>query len=392
MRSLIGLVGSTCFMAMGIGASAEEVYLTATGDKVRTLDIFQDCDVCPEMIVLPLGTFEMGSSVEEANAARVRFFSNQNVSPSEYEEKLRKSFIHLGIDPDQPEEGLRQYYAGGSINRQEDPQYSVNPFLHEVPSHQVSIDRPVAMGRNEVTREEWAACVKDGGCERGQRDIPVYDYVACERTSDCVPTPDARVAFRLQENPPKTHPRGPMVGVTFYETMEYAAWLNKKIGANVYRVPTEAEWEYAAKAGTDTRFAQGETLTLVQANFLVYRRDIADGEYVWEYDLGSVRGLLPVDLLNAANDWGLRHMSGNASEFTSTCGDGPHRGLKSSSEYLTADDDRVDCERSVKGGMYDGNVELARPARRVPISSDHWSPSIGFRVVRDLTPVSESTN
>jgi len=183
-----------------------------------------------------------------------------------------------------------------------------------------------------------------------------------------------------------------MTGITFHEMTDYVSWLNKKVGANVYRIPTEAEWEYAARSGTTTRFAQGDTLTLDQANFLVYRRVLLGGEYVWDYDLGSARELLPVDNLDAANDWGLRHMSGNASEFSSTCGDGPHRGLTSSSEYLAADSDRTDCNRSVKGGMYDGNVELARPARRVPIPSDHWSPSIGFRVVRDLTPVSESIN
>ncbi|MGB5838151.1 MAG: SUMF1/EgtB/PvdO family nonheme iron enzyme, partial [Albidovulum sp.] len=226
MRSLVGLLGLTCFMAMGIGASAEEIYLTATGDRVSALDVFQDCDDCPEMIVLPLGQFQMGSSVGEALAAERRFFANQNVDPASYEEKLRQALIDLGIDPDHPEEALLKYYASGHVNRHEDPQYSVNPMLHEVPVHQVSIDLPIAMGRNEVTREEWAACVEDGGCEQGQRDIPVYDYVACERTSGCVPTPDARVAFRHQQNPPKTHPRGPRVGVTFYEAMEYAAWLN----------------------------------------------------------------------------------------------------------------------------------------------------------------------
>jgi formylglycine-generating enzyme required for sulfatase activity len=180
-----------------------------------------------------------------------------------------------------------------------------------------------------------------------------------------------------------------MTGVTFHEMNEYVSWLNEKIGADLYRLPTEAEWEYAARSGTTTRFAQGDTLTLEQANFLVYRRDIVDGKYVWNYDLGSARELLPVDNLDAANRWGLRHMSGNATEVTSTCGDGPHRGLKSSSEYLAADVDRKDCGRSVKGGMYDGNVELARPARRVSLSVDHWSPSIGFRVVKDLTPYSE---
>jgi len=146
-------------MAMGMGASAEEVYQTATGDRVSDFDVFQDCAVCPEMIVLPLGTFEMGSSVEEANTARVRFLVNAGIDPSALETQLRQSFIKLGIDPDQPEDGLRQYYASGNVNRQEDPQYSINPFLNEVPRHQVSIDRPIAMGRNEVTRREWAACV-----------------------------------------------------------------------------------------------------------------------------------------------------------------------------------------------------------------------------------------
>lgn len=77
-------------------------------------------------------------------------------------------------------------------------------------------------------------------------------------------------------------------------------------------------------------------------------------------------------------------MSGNVSEFTNTCGDGPHRALETSSQYLVVDYDQETCERSVKGGMYTGNVELARPARRVALSDDHWSDSLGFRVVRDL--------
>lgn len=392
IRSFVGLLSLLFSLMLGISASAEQFYITATGDKVSTLDVFQDCDVCPEMIVLPLGAFRMGSSVEEAIAARRRFFTNSNVDPSLYEKKLRQSFINLDIDPDHPEEGLLQYYASGNVNRHDDPQYSVNPMLHEVPVHQVSIDIPIAMGRNEVTREEWAACVEDGGCEQGLKDMPPTAWIECQNDDNCVMTPDDRVRFRLPNGPHPTHPRSPMTGITFHEMNDYTSWLNDKVGANVYRIPTEAEWEYAARSGTTTRYAQGDTLTLDQANFLVYRRKIVDGEYVWEYDPGSARELLPVDNLDAANDWGLRHMSGNASEFTSTCGEGPHRGLTSSSEYLAADSDRPDCKRSVKGGMYLGNVELARPARRVPISSDHWSPSIGFRVVRDLTPDFDSTN
>lgn len=386
MRRPIALLGLPFFVLLGIGALAEEVYVTAGGETVSTFDVFQDCDVCPEVIVLPLGEFQMGSSVQDANAAQMRFYLNRGSDPSGYQLNLRQSFINLGIDPDQPEEGLRQYYASGNLVQEEDPQYSVNPFLHEVPPHQVSIDLPIAMGRNEVTRAEWAACVADGVCEHGQSDLPWSKYISCEEAFDCVPNPDTRVRFRLGNGLRATHERSPMTGMTYYEMTDYTSWLNDKVGANVYRIPTEAEWEYAARAGTQTRYAQGDTLTLEQANFLAYRVDIVDGEAVWTYDFGSAKELLPVDDLDAANNWGLRHMSGNASEFTSTCGEGPHRGLATSGQYLAADRDRPDCKRSVKGGMYNGNVELARPARRVPISSDHWAPSLGFRIVRDLAP------
>lgn len=217
-----------------------------------------------------------------------------------------------------------------------------------------------------------------------QSDLPSSQYISCEDDPACIPNPDTRVRFRLPNGPHATHPRNPMTGITFYEMNNYTSWLNGKIGADIYRVPTEAEWEYAARAGTTTRYAQGDTLTLEQANFGVSRRDLVNGEYVWDYDLGSAKELLPVDDLDAANGWGLRHMSGNASEFTSTCGEGPHRGLVTSSQYLAADADRPECKRSVKGGSYFSNVELARPARRAAISSEHWSPFIGFRVVRDL--------
>ena len=328
----------------------------------------------------------MGSSPDEANAARLQFFLNTNSDPTRYLENLRSALVNLGIDPDEPGAGLLEYYESGRIVRKNDPQYSGNPFLHELPRHRVSIDLPIAMGRNEVTREEWAACIQDGVCEEGQRNIPRDAYIACEKEAKCVPTPDARIRFRLPNGPHATHPRSPMTGLTYREMEIYTNWLNEKVGAKVYRLPTEAEWEYAARAGTSTRFAQGDTLTLEQANFLVYRIDIIDGSPVWNDELGSARELLPVDELDAANNWGLRHMSGNASERTSTCGEGPHRNLATSSEYLDADKGQVDCPQAIKGGMYSGNVELARPARRTSRPGDSWSPEIGFRVVRDLVP------
>lgn len=337
----------------------------------------------------------MGSTVAEANAAQLRSFTSRNVDTSTYEEKLRQSFLRLGIDPSNPETGLLRYYASEQYNLQDDPQYSVNPMLHEVPAHMVTINRPIAMGRNEVTREEWEACVEDGGCEQGQSEVRVSEYVECEKTAGCIPTPDSRVAFRIQKQPLDLHPldpRHPRVGVTYYDMEDYVSWLNERLGVVAYRIPTEAEWEYAAKAGTNTRFAQGNTLSLEQANFAISRRELIEGELTWVYDPRNARRLLPVDDLDAANDWGLRHMSGNAGEFTSTCGAGPHRSLPTSTSYLLADENNPDCRRTVKGGSYLGNDELARPARRVDIPSEHWSSSLGFRVIRDLEPILDASD
>ena len=195
-------------LAAGINATAEETYLTATGEVVGPLEVFQDCDACPEMTVLPLGQFQMGSTVAEANAARMRYYTNRNIDSAQLEWplRLRQLLISLNIDPDQPEEGLRQYYASGNIDQVEDPQYSANAFLHEVPRHQVTIDLPIAIGRNEVTREEWAACVAEGGCEKGQEYVLPDEYIACSRATDCHPTPDSRAQFRHPSNPHPTHP------------------------------------------------------------------------------------------------------------------------------------------------------------------------------------------
>lgn len=384
MRILIHFLSSTFLLVTGTCVTADETYLTASGDEVSRLESFQECITCPEMIVLPLGEFQMGSSVAEANAARIRFFIRNNADPSNYEVAIRQSFINLNIDPDHPEEGLRAYYASENYVRENDPQYNANQFLHEAPRHQVLIDMPIAIGRNEVTREEWAACVTDGACEQGLKALPnEVDYLACLHDAKCEATPDSRLKFSLRGIPHTLHPRDPMTAITYSEMLEYTSWLNGKVGSNVYRIPTEAEWEYAARAGTTTPFAQGNELTLGQANFKIVQVDV-NGETIPDRVRGGGRELVQVDTLDAANAWGLRHMSGNASEFTSTCGEGPHRSLASSSKYLAADADRRNCSRSLKGGMYFTNMELARPARRVPMNGDNWSVHRGFRVVRDL--------
>jgi formylglycine-generating enzyme required for sulfatase activity len=321
------LIAMTLALLTDASALAEETY-KVDSQLLTPLNMFRDCDACPEMVVLPLGHFKMGSTPEEAEAA------------------WRRWHVGRSIDPDDP------------VVRA-----NTRDFLEDTPQHDVVIDIPIAMGRNEVTREEWMACVADGRC-----------------TNEF----DERIHFHLPKSPRQEHPRGPIAAITMAEMQDYVAWLNDKAGAAVYRLPTEAEWEYAARAGTDTPFAQGDTLTRAQANFLVARAQIVDGRYTFAYDPTNERRPVTVDDLDASNGWGLRHMSGNVGEATMSCTSERQMGLESSSAYLADALGSEDCDLVEKGGYYSLDRELIRPARRLVMSGELWTPSIGFRVVREL--------
>ncbi len=324
---ITGLIVTMAAQFICASAMAEEVY-KVDSHLLTPLNMFRECDACPEMIVLPLGHFMMGSTPEQAEAA------------------WRRWHLGRGIDPDDP------------VVRP-----NTGDFLEETPQHDVVIDIPIAIGRNEVTREEWMACVADGRC------------------TDKF---DERIHSRLPKSPRQEQPRGPIAAITLSEMQGYVAWLNDKVGADVYRLPTEAEWEYAARAGTDTPFAQGETLTRAQANFLVARAQKVDGRYTWTYDATNERRPVTVDELDAANAWGLRHMSGNVGEATLSCTSERQMGRGSSSAYLADALNSEDCDLVEKGGYYSLDRELIRPARRLVTSREHWNPLTGFRLVREL--------
>jgi formylglycine-generating enzyme required for sulfatase activity len=143
---------------------------------------------------------------------------------------------------------------------------------------------------------------------------------------------------------------------------EYLAWLNTVVGADVYRLPTEAEWEYAARAGTDSRFAQGDELSPDQANFSRAGTERLRGTAM--PGLTNRPTPVPVDELDAANPWGVRHMSGNVRERTRSCWTDTHPGLAKSSAYLALSQAQGECERVSKGGAFTGAMDFARPAAR----------------------------
>ncbi|AXX99757.1 formylglycine-generating enzyme family protein [Profundibacter amoris] len=229
----------------------------------------------------------------------------------------------------------------------------INIIPSEHPRHPVKMDIPYAIARNETTRAEWMACVDDGGCT----------YV-----------PDHWVLQPRGAHAP-LGPNHPVINVSYLDVQEYVAWLNAQVGAKVYRLPTEAEWEYAARAGTQTRFAQGDDLTADQANFSrrgteQLRRGVLMPNLVDRYQP------VPVDKLDAANAWGVRHMSGNVKELTLSCWTDQHLGLATDSAYLANSRSQDSCKwgRRVSkgGGTITGWIIYGRRGVCVPWRQDVW--------------------
>lgn len=317
------------FAALPGPSRAEEI---RTGHReLEPLESFQECDLCPEMIVMPPGSFMMGAIPGESN------------NPFDF---------YAPVD------------AKGFVPRVRGPD-EINIIPNEHPRHRVEMDIRYAIARNETTHAEWMACVADGGCSHD---------------------PDHRV-LTLNGYVP-LGPNHPVINVSYRDALEYVAWLNKQVGEQLYRLPTEAEWEYAARAGTETPFAQGDALTADQANFSRSATENLLGR--GQQPRVPLPGLVdrdmpvPVDELDAANAWGVRHMSGNVSELTQSCWADEHLRLSSDSAYLANGDAQRSCRRVAKGGAFTTAMDSVRPARRFRPTEDFRVTNIGFRIVREL--------
>lgn len=271
---------------------------------VGELEVFQECDLCPEMIVLPVESFTMGAPL--AQSASIDIF------------RIRKEGEVRGLETEGPE-------------------------------HRVEIDIPIAIGRNEVTFAEWMACYNAGQCRH--RPDPVILAAGTEHTVTA---------------------NHPVVDVSLEDIMDFVAWINEISGSSAYRLPTEAEWEFAARSGTSSSFAQGDTL----------RRDQA--QYLGADDPAELAVPVPVEELDAANIWGVRHMSGNVMERVLSCWSERHHEFSTSSAYLLHDIETVDCKRVSKGGSYNAGLGYARPAARSFSTQTLRSQYSGFRLVREL--------
>jgi formylglycine-generating enzyme required for sulfatase activity len=224
-----------------------------------------------------------------------------------------------------------------------------NWLERENPQHWVGIEQPFALGRFPVTVGQWRQFVRDTGWE-SQSDT------------------DWRAPGFAQND------EHPVVGVSWIDVQLYLRWLSEKTG-QVYRLPSEAEWEYACRAGTKTAFSFGDTINTEQANY--------DGHYTYN---GGPRGAFVqgTNKVNAfqPNPWGLFDMHGNVWEWTQDVVHDNYVGAPVDGSAWEEGGDPV--RRILRGGSWLYNPRYLRSSVRNGFSAVLANDIVGFRVARKL--------
>ena len=222
-------------------------------------------------------------------------------------------------------------------------------LARELPQHWVGIEKPIAMGRYPVTVGEWRVFVASTGWRpSGETDWDAPGFTQTDRH--------------------------PVVGVNWFDAIRYVRWLSEATGKS-YRLPSEAEWEYACRAGTKTAFSFGDRITTDQANY--------DGNFTYnggprgEYR----RGTTPVGKF-AANPWGLFDMHGNVWEWVQDVVHDNYDGAPLDGSAWEEGGDQA--RRILRGGSWLYNPRYLRSALRNGFSAALSNDIVGFRIVRDL--------
>lgn len=201
----------------------------------------------------------------------------------------------------------------------------------EGPQREVSV-APFAMGKYEVTFAQWDACLAGGGCNG--YSPPDGGWGRGDR---------------------------PVTGISWQDAQAYLDWLNAQAGGLRYRLPSEAEWEYAARSGQNEAYAFGPRVTATQATF-------------------RARQTTPVGA-HEGNAFNLYDMHGNAGEWVEDC-------YVASYDLAPIDGVAVqaeDCRRRVfRGGSYNDQAPVLRAAARRSSEENSRTQGIGFRVARSL--------
>lgn len=216
------------------------------------------------------------------------------------------------------------------------------PYYEKVegPRHQVQVSG-LFISRFEVTQQQWESVAT---LPRISVDLPLKP--------SAFPGPDR-----------------PVEGITWVQAKEFCARLSRKT-RRLYRLPTEAEWEFACRAGTTTPFCFGKTINSALANYQATKPYAHEGKGQYR------RETIPVGKLGAANYFGLMDVHGNVSEW---CEDrfGPY----SEAFIMDPTGAKSGNDRVVRGGSWRSYPWQCRSASRVGFHKDYKRNDIGFRVV-----------
>lgn len=281
-----------------VGSPSEVTVASATAPKLDEPpngSPFRDCALCPEMVVIPAGKFMMGTLA-----------------------------------------------AGAQANSDESPQ------------HGVTIAKPFALGRFEITLDDWNACVSDGGCST---------------------------------NPlAKGDEHRPMTKISWDDVeQQYIPWLSRVTG-HTYRLPTEAEWEYAARGGPSAPAGQKFSFGNDGARICEYGNSAdlsareARGGWIESSCNDGFAETAPVGSLKP-NSLNLYDMHGNVWEWVQDCWNGNYQNAPSDGSART----NGNCSlRVVRGGSWAAEVNALRSADRGWNRPNAGSTTIGFRIARSL--------
>jgi formylglycine-generating enzyme required for sulfatase activity len=208
-------------------------------------------------------------------------------------------------------------------------------YPNETPQHKVEITQPFAVSKFPVTFEQWDMCAINGDCDPDVSDSSFG------------------------------HGRQPLINITWDDAQRYVAWLSKMTG-KLYRLLTEAEWEYAARAGTTTAYTFGDDSALL-------------GKHGW-YKANSDSKPHPVGTKHP-NPWGLHDMEGNVWQWVQDCYNVNYLGAPTDGSAWTSSG----CSsRVLRGGSWISDPKYLRSACREYRSPDVRSDNRGLRVARSL--------
>ena len=220
----------------------------------------------------------------------------------------------------------------------------------ELPQHKITMAKDVAMGVYELTVDEFS------------RFVAATGYVTdAERFDGCMVTGGKSWhAPKIEQTPDH-----PVSCVSWNDANAYTAWLSRETGQR-YRLPTEAEWEYAARAGGEQRFPWGDAMRIDAAN-------------CWDcQSIPNIRGTTLVGAY-APNAFGLYDMAGNLWEWTASQWEPAYTGKEQEVSSLGPHEN----QRAIRGGGWFNGFPDTRVANRGNINPDWRYNTLGFRVLRE---------